>query len=117
MVSIALTIKPMKLIRLLTVLVASLCMVTAYAQPKKDAKKEAPAATAKAGAPLDINSATLEQLQKLPGIGAVYSKKIIENRPYNGKDDIVAKAGVPQATYDKIKDMIIAKKAAAPKKK
>ena len=116
MVSIALTIEPMKLIRLLTVLVASLCMVTAYAQPK-DTKKEAPAATAKAGAPLDLNSATLEQLQKLPGIGAVYSKKIIENRPYNGKDDIVAKAGVPQATYDKIKDMIIAKKPTAAKKK
>ena len=106
----------MKLIRLLTVLVACLCMVSANAQPK-GAKKEAPAATAKAGAPLDINSATLEQLQKLPGIGAAYSKKIIENRPYNGKDDIVAKAGVPQATYDKIKDMIIAKKPAAKKKK
>ena len=106
----------MKLIRLLTIFLASLCMINSYAQPKKDAKKEAPAATAKTGTPLDVNSATAEELQKLPGIGAAYSKKIIDNRPYNGKDDIVAKAGVPQATYDKIKDMIIAKKAAAKKK-
>ena len=101
----------MKLLRLLTVLIASLCMATSYAQPN-DTKKVAPAVAAKA-APLDINSATAEQLQKLPGIGAAYSKKIIDNRPYNGKDDIVAKAGVPQATYDKIKDMIIAKKPSA----
>ena len=92
-------------------------MINSYAQPKKDMKKEAPAAAAKTGALLDINSATAEELQKLPGIGPAYSKKIIDNRPYNGKDDIVAKAGVPQATYDKIKDMIIAKQSAKSTKK
>ena len=107
----------MKLIRILTMLLATMCMINSYAQPKKDAKKEAPAATAQAGPLTDINSASLEELQKLPGIGAAYSKKIIDNRPYNGKDDIVAKAGVPQGVYDKIKDMIIAKKSAAKKKK
>ena len=106
----------MKLIQLLTIFLASLCMSNSYAQPKKDAKIEAPAAAAKTGTLLDVNAATAEELQKLPGIGAVYSKKIIDNRPYSGKDDIVAKAGVPQATYDKIKDMIIAKKATAKKK-
>ncbi len=45
----------------------------------------------------------------MPGIGDAYSKKIIDNRPYKRKDELVAKKVVPQATYDKIKDHIVAK--------
>ena len=58
---------------------------------------------------LDINSATAEQLETLPGIGKAYSAKIIAGRPYKGKDDLVNKDLVPQKTYDGIKDKIIAK--------
>jgi competence protein ComEA len=58
---------------------------------------------------LDINSATADKLKALPGIGEAYSKRIIEGRPYKRKDELVQKKVIPQATYDKIKDEIIAR--------
>ena len=74
--------------------------------PKAQESKMAPAPKAEL---LDINSATVDQLEALPGIGKAYSAKIVAGRPYKGKDDLVHKNIVPQATYDKIKDQVIAK--------
>jgi DNA uptake protein ComE-like DNA-binding protein len=61
---------------------------------------------------VDINSATKDQLTALPGIGDAYSQKIIDGRPYNSKRDLLTRKILPQATYDQVKDQIIAHRTA-----
>ena len=73
------------------------------------AKPAAPAAAASA-APLDINTATPDQLKAFNGIGDAYAKRIIDGRPYTAKNQLVTRGILPQATYNKIKDQIIASK-------
>jgi competence protein ComEA len=94
---------------LLVLFVLSLVTTTAPTKAMAQGSTTAAPMTAAKAPLLDINSATKDQLDALPGIGDVYSQKIIDGRPYAKKTDLVQKKIVPQATYDKIKGMIIAK--------
>jgi competence protein ComEA len=75
-----------------------------------------PAATTTKPAPIDLNSATKAELMTLTGIGDALSQKIIDGRPYAKKDELVSKKIIPQATYDKIKGLIVAKQPPKAKK-
>jgi DNA uptake protein ComE-like DNA-binding protein len=93
--------------RCLFVLVTALALLQAQTAPSKQTATSATAA-AKKSALIDINSASADELDALPGIGPALSKKIIDGRPYKTKTDLVTRKIIPQSTYDKIKGQIIA---------
>jgi competence protein ComEA len=103
------------IVRLLLIAAASLCPVglPAWQAPSKantlvrtNAGRSSSAAKSKL---IDINSASADELDELPGIGPAFANKIIAGRPYRGKNELLQKKIVPPSTYEKIKDKIVAK--------
>ena len=64
---------------------------------------------------LDLNTATVAELKALPGMGAVYAQRIVENRPYSAKNQLVTRGILPQAIYDGIRERIVAHRLQSPK--
>ncbi len=97
----------------LAVLLVSTALAATHAGAPAQSSKTAPAKPAPAPAAelLDLNTATEAQLIALPGVGEAYAKKIIAGRLYKAKSELVQRKIIPQATYDKIRDKIIAKQA------
>ncbi len=79
--------------------------------PQRATAQARPASAAPQGDPLDINTATRDQLKALPGIGDAYADRIIKGRPYAAKNQLTQKGIIPNNAYAKIQTMIVARRA------
>jgi DNA uptake protein ComE-like DNA-binding protein len=62
--------------------------------------------------PLDINTASAQQLNALPGFGPAYTRRVIAGRPYSAKNQLFTRGVVPQGVYERVSDLIVAHRVA-----
>ncbi|GIW62058.1 MAG: ComE operon protein 1 [Patescibacteria group bacterium] len=55
---------------------------------------------------ISINNATESELDKLPGIGQITAKKIIDNRPYSAIEELITKKVISEKLFEKIKNQL-----------
>ena len=107
-----------KSLALLALAVGVLSAPLAFAQGSTGATETKPATTTstkskssshKSAPKVDLNSASREELVKLPGVGEAIADKIIAARPLKSKDELVSKNIVTKAEYQKFSAHVIAK--------
>lgn len=74
--------------------------------PSKQVASNPPPAQA-AGAPVNLNTATSEQLDGLWGIGKARAATIIANRPFKSVEDLHARKLIPENVFSRIKDQLV----------
>ena len=103
--------------RTLTLLFACILTVRVFsplcAQPMFAGQRPQPITQAQpAGDLLDINTATSEQLNALPGFGPAYTRRVIEGRPYTAKNQLVTRGVLPKSAYELVSSRIVAHRPA-----
>ncbi|MFO0957469.1 MAG: helix-hairpin-helix domain-containing protein [Isosphaeraceae bacterium] len=74
---------------------------------KSTAKAKSKATKMEPGQKININKASLDELDALPNVGAVKAQAIIDARPFKSIDDLKKVKGIGPATFDKIKDLVV----------
>jgi competence protein ComEA len=93
-----------------SILVAA--MILACAQPGFPQHPQPAPSTQSSAEPLNINTATSQQLNALPGFGPAYTRCVIAGRPYTAKNQLVTRGVIPQGAYERVSDLIVAHRVA-----
>jgi competence protein ComEA len=100
------------MIRMLTAIVLALGLAAAGAAAQEAPRSSAKAATpqASSGVPINLNTATVAQLETLPGIGKSTAERILEYRQKNGGfkkvEDLMNVRGIGEKSFLKMKPLI-----------
>ncbi len=93
-----------------SVMLMSVSMAVAAPAKKNDQAPAATASKATKQAQIDINTASADQLKAIPGFNKTVIDKLVANRPYANKKQLVTKDVISESNYEEIKDSIIAKR-------